>query len=86
VTPAERVARANDAKRILDDPFVAEAFASVEAAIIKRWRGSKSDEAESRERLYWALQGLAAFRQEFHLAVQDGKVAQHDMDGLNKNG
>ena len=84
MTPEQKVARANDAKRMLEDPLVIEALMSVEDGMIKAWRNSSPTDAEARERAYWAMWGLDAFRSFFATALADGKLAQYDLDKLEK--
>lgn len=85
MAPEERVARANDAKRILNDPMVVEAFASIERAIYEKWSRSLPADTDGRESCHRMLQGLHEFRNHFQRKLEDGRLAQHDLDRV-KNG
>lgn len=80
MTPDERKARAEKAKRILDDPMFSEAWGRLETDVLKAWKASR-DPVE-RERLWHAQDVLDKLKNAFDSYVRDGKLAQRDIDKI----
>ena len=68
----ERGARA---EQILNDDLFVEAFDSVEAAFLKRWRNSEPNEADGREDIWRALKMLGEVRRVLEHHVKTGELA-----------
>lgn len=77
MTPHEKQERERDAKRILNEPLVVEAFDILEKGFIDAWKNSAVGNTEGREQLYGLLQCLDAFRQHFRSALEEGQIARN---------
>jgi len=77
MTAQERRARANAARRILDDPLVAETFSALEREYLKRWVESGFADRDGREELHRYVHVLRQFRAQFEAMVADGDVVEH---------
>ena len=67
--------RAEQARRLLDDPLTREAFAAVEARLQERWLSTAEDQAAERERLWLSLRLLRQVQGYLQEAVSTGKLA-----------
>ncbi len=74
-------ARGRLAARVLADPTLAEVFARLERDIVEAWRASATPETEAREWLYLRLSALGALKQELHLLVEEGRLAERERIG-----
>jgi predicted metal-dependent hydrolase len=78
----QRSARAAQAKQVLEHELFVEAFTKLEADYIKGWRESHARDTDARERLWQALQILGKVKGHLASYVQDGKLAQREIDLL----
>ena len=76
------VARAAQAKALLENELVAEAFARLDADYLAAWRGSGPRDGEARERLWLAIQVLGKVREHLGLVVVNGRLAQAELNQL----
>lgn len=76
-TPHEIQERERDAKRILEEPLVKEAFDVLEQGFIEAWKNSAVDATDSREHLYGLLQCLEAFKLHFRSVLEEGQIARN---------
>lgn len=74
-----KVERAARCKALLDDPYLAEAFAAVEKHLIGTWRVAQMPEA--REDAWHELSALGRVKALLTMAVQDGRIAQVQAEG-----
>ena len=72
----QKIARGEQAKRLLDDPLFQEAFGTLETHYAEAWRASDPTEANRREQMYLSLKCLAEVKLELELAVTGGKLAK----------
>jgi hypothetical protein len=79
----ERRARA---EALMRDELLAEAFTALEAAYYEGWKNSKPNETAARERLWQAAQIVAVVRAHLALAIENGKVAQAQIDDVARAG
>jgi hypothetical protein len=79
----EQVARGAEAHALLENPFVQEAFASVQAAIIEQWTNAPLRDREGAHELKLMLKLLNDLKSVFELAVHDGREAGRELDRLN---
>jgi hypothetical protein len=79
----ERRARA---EALMRDELMAEAFAALEAAYYEGWKNSKPAETAARERLWQAAQIVGIVRGHLALAIENGKVAQAQIDDIARAG
>jgi hypothetical protein len=78
---AERGARA---QRLLSDPMISDAFATVERAIHDRWAESPLRDFEGQHELRLMLNLLRDVKAVFEVAVSDGKAAVEELNRKNR--
>lgn len=75
MTPEEERARANNAKRLLDDPLMIEAWTTVERALQDKFKsGGLTD--EDLKRLWLSMQMLNKVKGWLAAVVETGKMAE----------
>jgi hypothetical protein len=67
--------RGEQARRLLEDPLLQEAFAMVEAALRDAWAATVDDATSERERLWLTLKLLGRVRAFLTEVVETGKLA-----------
>jgi hypothetical protein len=75
VTHDEEIRRGNEAQRVLDEPMLKDAFATVETAIIDALKVSKLIDREQDRELVLQLKALALVRSHIVQHVHTGKLA-----------
>jgi hypothetical protein len=75
--------RAAQAKELLENPILVEAFAELEREYLKAWRQSKLADQEERERLWLAVGILAEIQRHLRVVVDNGVIANRDIDKLS---
>jgi len=75
MTLDEQWRRGEQARRLLDDPLLQEAFANVETALREAWAATLEDAASERERLWLTLKLLGRVRAMLVEAVETGRLA-----------
>lgn len=78
----EKLERAAKAEALLRNEVFQDAFAYLEGQFVAAWRSSNVADAESRERVYQLLQNLDALRGYFQTVIEDGKLAQMQLDEI----
>jgi len=78
----EQIRKAKHAESLLRDEMLNGAFFSLENDFIAAWRATGIEDSGSRERLWQALQLVGKVRNALISAVNDGKVAQHEIDAI----
>ena len=81
-----QIGRRARAEALMRDELLAEAFTALEAAYYQGWKNSKPAETAARERLWQAAQILAVVRGHLVLAIENGKVAQAQLDDVARAG
>lgn len=71
----QKINRGINARLILDDPLVQEAFANLETMYIEDWKTSTVDDEVKRERAYMSLRALNDFKSALQSFVDTGKIA-----------
>lgn len=71
--------RGEQARRLLEEPLMVEAFATVETSLSRQWETSGDDEAETRERLWLMLKLLRRVRGLLTEAMETGRLAEHQL-------
>lgn len=79
----ERSIGAN-AKRILEDDLVKNAFDLIESNLMATWKASKADDHEGREECWRMLHALNEVKRHFITAIQTGQMAEHELSILEK--
>ncbi|MGH6932282.1 MAG: hypothetical protein ACREEE_07590 [Dongiaceae bacterium] len=80
MTLAAEFRRGEQARRLLEDPLLREAFATVEAALTDAWRASAEGAAAERERLWLMLRLLGRVRGHLSEALETGRLAQAQLE------
>ena len=79
MTNEEQIQRADQARQVLDNELVKDAFAEIDAAIIGQWRDlsvTNKEQAEELKRLMWAAQQFKAI---FEVTIAGSAVAQNEL-------
>lgn len=71
----QKINRGINARLILDDPLVQEAFANLETMYIEDWKTSTVDDEVKRDRAYMSLRALNDFKSALQSFVDTGKIA-----------
>jgi len=71
---SDTVARAEHAKRLLDDPLLTEVFEAVEAAAINAWRTTGSVQSAEREIAWQSLKAAERVRNALQGMVDNGLI------------
>lgn len=77
MTPEQLIARAEAAKRILEDPLVQEAFKTLETDVCEAWMKSGIRDAQGQHELLLMAQTARKFKAIFETLVQTGEVERH---------
>jgi len=80
----EKVERSAKAQALLRNEILQDGFDYLETQFITAWRGSAVADTESRERLYQLLQNLDALKGYFQSVIEDGKLAQMQLDEVKR--
>jgi hypothetical protein len=73
------IARADAARRIIEDPMVKEAFEAIEQGIQSAWADTPIRDSEAREHLFRLLQAKRKFEAVFHAHMQNGTIATAEL-------
>jgi predicted component of type VI protein secretion system len=84
MTNREKVERASKAEDLLRNEVFQDAFSHLEKSFYEAWRKSQIEDTESRERVYQFLQNLDALRGYFQTVIEDGKLAQMQIDEIER--
>jgi predicted component of type VI protein secretion system len=84
MTNREKVERASKAEDLLRNEVFQDAFNHLEKSFYEAWRKSQIEDTESRERVYQFLQNLDALRGYFQTVIEDGKLAQMQIDEIER--
>ncbi len=79
----DTILRANEAKRVLENPELVQGFRSIEDELYLRWRNTNPLDTEAREALWFEQHGLDLLRKQLTKPVDEGKFAQKALDQLN---
>lgn len=77
-----RVSRKARAEALQRDELLIEAFATLDADYIQAWRQTHINDTVARERLWQAIQIVAKVRDHLRIVVDQGKLAQKELDAL----
>ena len=84
MTPEDRIFRATDARQLLENPLFVEAFAAVANHLNMAALSCEPDNATKAQRIIISQQLLAAVKREVTRIVQDGNVAQVQLNEIEK--
>lgn len=72
------------AKLMLDDELVQSTLAQLEADYLKAWKETRRSDSELREKIWIAVEVLGKFKDHLISIANDGKLAQAEIQRLNK--
>ena len=79
----EEIARADQAKQILDHPLYIEALATVKEALIDHLLNTKVAEEIERDRLYITIKALDLVHQHIQSVLETGRLAEKEQEFFN---
>ena len=82
----QRQDRAAKAEALLRNELFVEAFEYLDEQFIEAWKTSSVDDSEAREKLFHLMQALGAIKGYFQSVVEDGKMAQAQLDEFRRYG
>lgn len=74
--------RGEEARRLLEDPLMAEAFAAVENGLRRQWEATADDETAAREQLWLMLKLLRRVRSLLVEALETGRLAEAQLAAI----
>ena len=77
--------RGEQARRLLEDPLLQEAFATVDTALRDAWATTADDAVAERERLWLMLKLLGRVRIHMTDVVQTGRLAGSQLTALKRS-
>lgn len=80
----KQIERGNHAKRLIDDPLLQEAFATVRQAIHDQWENSPLRDVEGQVALRAMLNHLRDVHAVLEVAYADGKAAVEELNRINR--
>jgi hypothetical protein len=81
MTREQEIRRGEQARRLLEEPLLQEAFATVDAALREAWAATAEDATAERERLWLMLRLLGRVRTHLVDVLQTGKLADSQLAG-----
>jgi len=76
MTPEQERQRGQDAKRLLEEPLLVEAFNTLEQEIIDKWKTAPARDVEGREKLWTMLHLLQRTRAHLESVMASGRLAE----------
>jgi hypothetical protein len=70
------------ARQLLEDEMLVDAFKMLEEAYTLGWRNTTASDAESREKLFLAVNIVGKVRDHLRAVVTNGKLAQAELDEI----
>jgi len=76
----EELRRADEAKRLLDNPLFQEAFKTIREELIKHLLNTRVAEEMERDRLYITIKALDLVEQHIQSVLETGKLAEKEQE------
>lgn len=76
---AIEIRRGVEAERLLSEPLLLEAFATIEQEFTDAWKASPARDPEGREKLYLSLKLLARLKAHIESVATTGKMAKKSL-------
>ena len=76
----EELRRADEAKRLLDNPLFKEAFKTIREELIKHLLNTRVAEELERDRLYITIKALDLVEQHIQSVLETGKLAENEQE------
>ena len=78
----EELRRAEEAKRLLDNPLFKEAFTTIREELIRHLLNTRVAEEVERDRLYITIKALDLVKQHIQSVLETGKLAESEKEKL----
>lgn len=75
MTAEEQIRRGAEARQVLDNPLVVDAFNSIEAGLVSKWLASQAFDAAGREELYRLYLAARMFKAYFEREISGAEIA-----------
>ena len=79
MTDAEKLTRAEGAKRLLTDPLLLEALSMMEKEVVDQWELCPARDKDAREFMWMYYKNVRKFRGILQGIIESGKLAAHDL-------
>ena len=79
----EEIARADQAKQILEHPLYVEALTTVKEALVQHLLDTRVAEEVERDRLYITIKALELVNQHIQSVLETGKLAEKEQANFN---
>ena len=76
----EELRRADEAKRLLDNPLFQEAFKTIREELIKHLLNTRVAEEMERDRLYITIKALDLVEQHIQSVLETGRLAEREQE------
>ena len=76
----EELRRAEEAKRLLDNPLFKEAFTTIREELIRHLLNTRVAEEVERDRLYITIKALDLVKQHIQSVLETGKLAEKEQE------
>lgn len=73
----DKIRRGEDAKRLLQEPLLTEAFDKLDAAYVKAWRETNDEKVAAY--CHFGTKAVAAMRRHLELTMQTGEMATREI-------
>ena len=80
----QQAVRGAQAKVLLENELIVEAFKALKYKYIKAWQDTTADERDMRENLYQAVQIVGEVQSHLERLVSSGNLARHELEQLAK--
>lgn len=80
----EEMDRGAQSAALLRNELLVEAFETLETQYTDAWKASAPQSADARERIYMLTTALQALRQHLTSVVETGRLAERQLNDLNK--
>ena len=78
----DKLNRAQIARDLLDNELLKEAYLQIDAELINGWRLTQARDTDARERIWAAVQANGKHQDYLRSVVDNGKLAQKQLDEL----
>lgn len=80
LTPEEKIARAQEAQRLMESPLLREAFANLRLDYFEAFCACAPEKVHERDQIYHAGRVIADVEQHLRVVMTEGKLTQAQID------
>lgn len=80
MTPEQQIARAEEAKRLLESELFQEAFETLEQEWTEKWMNSQANDEAGREKCWLAIKMLHKLRGDLKSVMEASKLARAELN------